>query len=50
MVLQLRNVLRKRSENNYVIFYHERYNTSLKTKLNKTKQNNKGYKRNEEIK
>ena len=36
MVLQLRNVLRKRSDSNYVIFDRERYNTSLKTKLNKT--------------
>ena len=36
MVLMSRKVLRKRSESNYVIFYHERYKTSLKTKLNKT--------------
>lgn len=45
MVLQLRRMLMIGSKNNYVIFDHEGYNTSLKTK-----QNNKGYKRNEEIK
>ena len=36
MVLLSRKVLRKRSDSNYVIFDRERYNTSLKTKLNKT--------------
>lgn len=45
MVLPLRRMLMIRSDINYVIFDHEGYNTSLKTK-----QNNQRYKRNEEIK
>lgn len=39
MVLLSRRMLMIRSENNYVIFDHERYNTSLKTKQNNQRIN-----------